>query len=156
MSERNLPRDPIRDLQAAVRAAADHVAPGHLPRRLIILGDAGARLLDVPVPACVCAPAPAAAVIEPPHGWAVTDRAATFDGARVPVPASRLPLLRALIGADGPLTAKELGERAFDRATSLDNVRYHIRKLRAELTAAFTFDGDVIQGDDDGYTLVLR
>ena len=65
-------------------------------------------------------------------------------------------VLRALVGASDPMTAKELAAAAFDRETSIDNVRYHIRKLREELKKAFTFDGDVIQGDDEGYAIALR
>lgn len=156
MPERNSTSDIVREMQALARRWADAVAPGLPARRVLVLGDDGVRLLDTPVPACACAPTAAAALEEVEHGWRLTDRAAFFDGQRVPVAGSRLALLRALVESDEPATAKELAAAAFDRETSIDNVRYHLRKLREELKAAFTYDGDVIQGDDEGYRLVLR
>lgn len=160
MSERNLGRDPIKELQAAARFAAEHVA-SQPALRVLVLGPADCLLLNLAVPSGCCATSIAGVVIpaEPPlvvAGWVVTERAATFDGTPVPVAPSRLRLLRVLVEADGPLTAKELTATAFDQHTDDANTRYHIRELRRELKTAFTFDGDVIQGDAEGYRLVLR
>lgn len=160
MAERISGRDPIKELQAAARFAAEHVA-GQPPQRVIVLGLDNRKLLDVTVP-CGCVATPSGAAVVVPEvplviaGWVVTDRAATFDGTPVPVAPSRLRLLRVLVEAEGPLTAKELTGLAFDQHTDDANTRYHIRELKRELKAAFTFDGDVIQGDAEGYRLVLR
>lgn len=86
----------------------------------------------------------------------MTERRAKFDGRPVPVSGSRLRLLKALVEADGPLTAKELTERAFDRQTDTANTRYHIKELRRELRAFFGCEDEVIAGGDDGYTLAIR
>lgn len=91
------------------------------------------------------------------RGWSVGDRIATFDGRVVPVASSRLRLLRVLAEAGGtPLTAEELAPLAFDRETSVDNVRYHIRELRKELHDAFPQRAEAIKGGDQGYELVIR
>lgn len=150
--------DPLRDLQAAARVIAEHVNPGHPACRVIVLDRDGVKVLDTTVPLCGCATPTAVPSVEVPvqSGWIVTDRGAQFDGQPVRVPSSRLKLLRALIDATEPVTAKELTVLVFDRETDIANTRYHIRELRKELKAAFTFDSDVIQGDDDGYRLVLR
>ncbi|AMV25456.1 hypothetical protein VT84_13745 [Gemmata sp. SH-PL17] len=150
-------RDPLRALQAAARAIADHVSPGRAAKRVIVLDDVG-KLIDVPVPCGACAKADEVDEAKPPvvAGWVVTERGATFDGTAVLVAPSRLRLLRVFIEAENPLTAKELTAAAFDRHTDEANTRYHIRELRRELKTAFTFDGDVIQGEADGYRLVLR
>lgn len=145
----------LRDLLVAVRLVAERFT-GRPARRLYVTDDGGETILEIAVPTCACEPPARSATEAVPHGWSVTDRGATFDGTAVPVPGSRLKLLRALVEADGPRTAKELLDLAFDRETSIDNVRYHLRELKRELKKAFTFDGDVIQGDDEGYRLVLR
>lgn len=151
--------DPIKTLQTAARSVAEHVVPGHPARRVIVLGDNNARLIDTQIPCCPSATASgetAPAVPAVVAGWSVSERGAAFDGAPVPVAPSRLKLLRTLVEAEGPLTAKELTALAFDRHTDDANTRYHIRELKKELKAAFTFDGDVISGENDGYRLVLR
>ncbi len=148
-------RDPLKELQLAAARAAEHIFPGDAAGRVIIRGRTGSKLLDAAVPACIPGPAPAAESAPQP-GWVVTERSAAFDGQAVPVSPSRLKLLRVLVEAEGPLTAKDLTSMAFDRATDVANTRYHIRELKKELKAAFAFDGDVIVGDDEGYRLVPR
>ncbi len=151
-----MPTDPILRLQIAARSAAAHITPGLGARRVIVLGDDEKRLLDI-------------AVLDGPHdqqtssddpldakGWRVTDRRAFFDGKPVPVGISRIPLLKVLIEADGPLHAKELAKLAFDRQTDEENARYHIKTLRKELSEGLPdFEGDILPGDG-GYRLVLK
>lgn len=150
------PQDSIRALQAAARGAAEQCVH-QSAQRVLVLGAGEQVLLNVAVPAGPDPKGSAAPAADPPKpGWAVTDRAAAFDGAPVAVAPSRLRLLRALVGAEGKLTAKELTALAFDDHTDEANTRYHLRELKKELAKAFTFDGDVIQGDSDGYRLVLR
>jgi DNA-binding response OmpR family regulator len=149
--------DPLRQLQQAARTAAEHVAPGERAARVVLFDVTGRKLLDVTVPVCLPVSEARAEMDVPVAGWHVTDRIATYDGKRIAVGASRLNLLRVLAEADEPITAKELTSAAFDRQTDTANTRYHIRELRKELKAAFTgFEGEPIQGDDEGYRLVLR
>ncbi|HEY1187986.1 MAG TPA: hypothetical protein VGE74_10030 [Gemmata sp.] len=150
-------QDSIRELQTAARVAAEFLA--HQPAaRVIVLGPDERLLVSVTVPSGAGPKGTALEAEAPPAaaGWVVTERAAAFDGTPVVVAPSRLRLLRALVEAEQSLTAKELTALVFDRHTDEANTRYHIRELKRELKAAFTFDGDVIQGDGDGYRLVLR
>lgn len=150
-----MPSDPLKTLQAAARAACAHAAD--LPAgRVVVFAVDGRKALDVAVPPGATEQAAEPEPAVPPAGWNVSDRGAKFDGKPVQVSASRLPLLRALVEADGPLTAKELRERAFDSQTDTANARYHIRELRRELRAFFAVDDEVVTGGDDGYALAIR
>jgi DNA-binding winged helix-turn-helix (wHTH) protein len=89
-------------------------------------------------------------------GWVVDDRSARFDGRPVAVGVSRLKLLKSLVGADGPIGAKELARLVFGPCGDEENVRYHLRELRKELKAAFGIEGEAVANDGDGYRLVIR
>jgi DNA-binding response OmpR family regulator len=150
------PRDPIAMLQASARRVAAQFVPGSAPQRVVILDAQGHVLFSVAVPPGDVEKAEPREQT-PPSGWLAGEKGATFDGKPVRVAASRFRLLAVLVAAEEPLTAKELTERAFDRATDIANTRYHIRELRKELAEAFpSFEGNVIEGDDAGYRLVLR
>src|SRR5262245_1201224 len=148
--------EPIRQLQVAVRVAAGHVAPGVTPGRVVVFDAAGDRMIDLRVPPG-CPESERAEEPAAVAGWQVAERVATYDGRPVAVAPSRLKLLRTLVEADAPMSAKELATAAFDRATDEQNVRYHVKELKRELKVAFpSFDSDVIEGTGEGYRLVLR
>jgi hypothetical protein len=155
--------DPIRKLQCAVRSALAHLAPDSAPSRVAVWDQTGKKVIDLIVPASGSGDTDthleAPTVCDLPTvklGWIVTDRVATYDGRAVPVPRSRLALLRVLAEADGPRTAKELTLAAFDSQTTIENTRFHIRELRKELQAAFGSEDDPVPGDDNGYRLTVR
>jgi hypothetical protein len=152
----------IRRLQCVAKEVAEEIAPGVPAGRVVVYTHDGKKLLDVTVP-LVC-PSPdgagevAAAPPPPRPGWDVDDRRALFDGEPVRVAPSRLVLLRVLVVAEGPLSAKELNRLAFAGDSNEENVRFHVRKLRDELNAAFPDfkeDGDVLPGEG-GYRLAVR
>ena len=150
-----MPTDPLKHLQAAARLACAHCS--QLPaQRVVVFAADGRKVLDVAVPPGAAEPAADPDPPAPPAGWDVSERAARFDGKPVPVSGSRLRLLKALVEADGPLTAKELTALAFDRATDVANTRYHVRELRRELRAFFGGDDEAVAGGDDGYALAIR
>ena len=153
---------PVRELQASALRFAAIAHPGVSVSYVVALDAAGKVLFKLPVP-------PAALLLPPPTdaepaespavapGWAVGPKGALYDGARVAVAASRLRLLKVLVEADEPMTAKELTAAAFDKATDVENTRYHIRELRRELKIAFPgFEGEIVAGSDEGYRLQLR
>ena len=155
-------RDLIRCLQFDARRVAAAVAPGASVSYVVALDAQGRVLFKLPVPpaALLLPPTDAESAPEPPAvapGWAAGPKGALYDGGRVAVSASRLKLLKVLVEADGPLTAKELTAAAFDKATDVENTRYHIRELRRELKIAFPgFEGEIVAGSDEGYRLQLR
>lgn len=149
------PTDPLKHLQAAARLACAHCAQ-QPAQRVVVFGLDGRKVLDVAVPPGAAESAADPEPVAPPAGWDVSERAARFEGKPVRVGSRRLPLLKALVEAEGPLTAKELTALAFDRVTDLPNTRYHIGELRKELRAFFGSEDEVIVGGDEGYTLAIR
>lgn len=157
MSERNLPRDPVRDLQAAARRAADHSAPGHLARRVVVLGEGGVKLMDVPVPACPCGPEPGgAAEAGAAPGWSSRGDALLFDGEPVPIRGRNLDVLRVLAASElvtvDELRAAWSGYKAEDAT-----VRWQVGELKKALKKLFgDFEGELIEATGAGYRLLLR
>lgn len=156
--------DPVRQLQAAARAATEHLTPGTQPGRVVIYTAAGAKVVDVAVPPAPPGPPPGARAADPEPepaaaGWAVTDAAASYDGARVRVAPSRVGLLRLLVEADGPLPVAELADGGWGphfARTGEANVRQHVARLNAELRAALGLDFDPVEGTGQGYRLAFR
>lgn len=150
-----MPTDPLKALQAAARLACAHCA--QMPaQRVVVFAADGRKVLDVAVPPGAAEPLAEPDPSAPPAGWDVSERAAKFDGKPVPVRGSRLRLLKALVEADAPLTAKELTSLAFDSQTDITTTRYHVRELRRELKAFFGGDDEVVTGGDEGYALAIR
>jgi hypothetical protein len=161
------PSYPIHDLQVVAARVADILVPGAVARRVVIYDDRGVKILDVAVPACACAaPGPAAEPEVPAltPGWSFVaperggGQVALFDGKVVAaVSAGRVKLLRVLFEAVGPLPAKDVALAAFGEHGDPENARFHLRKLRDELKAAFPeFEGEAVSNDGGGYKLVLR
>lgn len=150
-----MPTDPLKHLQAAARLACAHCAQ-QPAQRVVVFGLDGRKVLDVAVPPGAAEPAADPEPVAPAAGWDVSERAAKFDGKPVRVGSRRLPLLKALVEADAPLTAKELTALAFDSQTDITTTRYHVRELRRELRAFFGGDDEVIAGGDEGYALAIR
>jgi hypothetical protein len=148
--------DPVKLLQAAARQVAGRFVPGAVPGAVEIKDAQGRVLFSVAVPAGSDGETQAEDAADPPTGWDVDERRALFEGKPVRVASSRLKLLRVLADARGPLTAEELTDLAFDSQTTLKNTRYHITLLKEELRKAFpSFEGELVEGGDDGYRLLL-
>lgn len=158
-------QESARTLQCAARAAARALAPGVIAHRVVILDANNQTILDVVIPN-VSLSAPEAdpetvmdlQTVTPTSrpGWVVSERVARYDGKVIAVSVNRVRLLKVLVESETPMMAKELRERAFDRETSEENVVYHIKTLRKELSAAFPdFPGEIIP-NDNGYSIALR
>jgi hypothetical protein len=147
--------DPLQRLQAAARAAAEHYSAGHPARRVIVLGEDGAKLIDANVPLCACQPAPAPEPDEVP-GWAVRNGRAYFDGTLVPISGRKLDVLRVLIDKE-VASVDDLRAAWADYRPEDSSVRWTVTELRKALKAAFSdFDGELIQTTGHGYALTLK
>lgn len=148
-------RDPLRTLQAAARAAAEHVSPGQRARRVIVFGDDGGKLLDAAVPACPAggeSHAPPAGV----PGWSVRDGRAYFDGTLVPITGRRLDVLRVLIEKE-VATVDDLRVAWEPYRPEDGSVRWTVGELKKSLREAFgEFDGEIVAATGGGYQLKLR
>lgn len=153
------PGDPLRSLLRAACRAARHLDEGRATRVVVFVNEK--KVIDLAVPDSVAdgelrVPEAQAVPEDPPPGWSFEGRAARYDGQRVAVAPSRVPLLKLLVEADAPLLAREIRDRLFDKQTTEGNVRYHIDKLREDLRAAFpSFEGEIVT-NDNGYSLALR
>ena len=98
------------------------------------------------------APAPAA-----PPGWSFApDGRAVYDGRPLAVGGRKLDVLRALVGAAGPVGVD--GLRAAWGGTDVDDsaVRFQVAELRKALRAEFPdWEGEVVQASAHGYRLLL-
>src|SRR5262245_40227052 len=92
--------DPLRYLQAAARTAAEHICPGQLARRVIVLGEGNVKLLDAAVPLCACQSETRSAEPAVTPGWFVQGETILFDGDPVPVRGRNLDVLRLLVAGD--------------------------------------------------------
>ena len=152
--------DPIRQLQAAARAAGQLVAPGSQVARVCIFGVDGRRIADFTVPIG------AVAVKEPPHaqaeepsrpGWSFSGNSARFDGAPIAIHGRKLDVLRVLAEADGPLGFEDLRAAWGNYKAEESTIRWTLAELRKDLKRTFIdLEGDPIENTPAGYTLVIR
>lgn len=158
--------DLVRAMQSAAAQFGQIVRPGSVPAIIQVQDAYGLVLFSLSIPAGVGAADPTpvpgrAAEPEPPPvpaGWAFAGGAARFDGVLVPVTGRKLDVLRALAGADGPLSADDLRRAAWANYQAEESsVRWTVGELRKVLRAAFPeFPGDPVPADGGGYTLAVR
>lgn len=156
----------VRAMQSAAVQYARVVHPGAQPVLIQVRDRHNCVLFSLSIPAGVGAADPTpvpgrAAEPEPPPvpaGWAFAGGAARFDGVLVPVTGRKLDVLRALAGADGPLSADDLRRAAWANYQAEESsVRWTVGELRKVLRAAFPeFPGDPVPADGGGYTLAVR
>ena len=157
-------RYPVRNLQAAARAAAEHLCPGITLGRVILIDAAGETIADLKVPPPE--PADPEPVVQPGEetvvdapGWSFTPTGPAFEGNRVPIRGRQLDVLRCLVDAAEPMTAHDLRRKCWGGYPAEEStVRWTVNELRKSLKAAFQDwpGGDPIVASGDGYWLALR
>lgn len=148
---------PLRDLQAAARAALRHVAPGSLPGEVVVKDQHGHRVISLLIPPTDPTDPAEPADPQPERpGWDFS-RGCRLDGALVPIRGRPLDVLRMLAESPGPVPAEQLKKAWTEYEPSDSTVRYQVGELRKVLAKLFPgFEGDIVEATGGGYLLHLR